>query len=605
MNSPANSGPDAKSDAKSAPKDPLQEALALHRAGKHDLAMQRYVAILERDPNNADALYYIAVLALQQGQIEEGIKVIRRGLEVGPERGRLHNLHGQAHLRLNQDQEALAAFDRAIACEPTFADAYGNRANLLADMDRREEALAAFDAALRVRPYNAEDICNRATVLADLGRLDEALAGYGQAIALMPDLPFAHFNRADLLLRQGRLGDALAGYDRAVAIEPRMAEAHSNRGVVLKELGRLEEARTAVEQALKLVPKSAEALVNRGNIAFEQGRLDEAQADYVRALELRPDLPSAQYARGLALMAQGDWAAGFPLYEARERIASAPFVAPPYPRWNGEPLKDERLVLLCEQGLGDAIQFCRFGPILAARGVDVTIVTSNQMRPLLSSLKGVTAVGPDDAPQPNGRALRWLALMSAPGVLGVRPDNVPGETPYLSAEPARMSRWANEIGPDGFRIGINWAPGPTRGAFGRRRAVPLSLFAPLAAIPGVRLISLQKGDAQDEIAKVDFASKIETFDTDPDPRADYFLDTAAAMTHLDLVVTCDTAVAHLAGALARPVFTALPFVADWRWLSGRDDCPWYPTMRLFRQTKAGEWSDAMARLAAAVEAMAR
>jgi tetratricopeptide (TPR) repeat protein len=534
---------------------------------------------------------------------DEGIKVIHRALEVGSETGRLLNLLGQAHLRLNQDEEALSAFGRAIACEPSFADAYGNRANLLADMGRRDEALADFDLALKLRPNNAEDICNRATVLADLGRIDEALAGYGHAILLMPGFPLPHFNRADLLLRQGRLVDALAGYDRAVALEPRMVEAHSNRGMVLKELGRIDEAKAAIETALKLAPKSAEAMINRGTIAFEEGCLDEALADFARALEIKPGLPTAEHARGLALMAKGDWTEGFPLYEAREKIPAAPFVAPPYPRWNGEPLSDERLVLLCEQGLGDAIQFCRFGPLLAARGMDVTVLTSDRMRPLLSTLQGVKVV--DVAPQPNGRPLRWLPLMSAPGVLGVRPDSIPGDVPYLAAEPERIERWRRELGPEGFKIGINWAPGPTHGWFGRRRALPLAAFAPLAATQGVRLISLQKGPAQDDAAAAPFASRIERYEHDPDPASDSFLDTAAIMTQLDLVVTCDTAVAHLAGALARPVFTALPYVADWRWLKDRDDSPWYPTMRLFRQSKAGDWSDVMARIAEAVKDMAR
>ena len=204
-------------EAQEARQKSLQEAMALQRDGKRDLAMQRYVAILAEDPTNQDALFCVALVALQEGQLAEGIKVIERALAVGPPQARMHNLMGQAYLRLNQDDDALKAFDRAIECEPGFADAYGNRANLLADMGRLDEAVAAFNRALEVRPDNAEDLCNRGTVLADLGRHGEALADYERALMLMPDLAPAHFNRADILLRLGRNAQALASYDQAIA----------------------------------------------------------------------------------------------------------------------------------------------------------------------------------------------------------------------------------------------------------------------------------------------------------------------------------------------------------------------------------------------------
>ena len=581
-------------------KQAIAEAMELQREGKLELAMQRYIGILERDPENVDALYQIALIALKGGQLDQGIKVIQRALDVGPPQARLHNLMGHAHLRLNQDEEALASFERAVACDPGFADAYGNAANVLADMGRLEEAVAAFDRALAVRPDNAEDICNRASVLADLGRLDEALAGYERALALMPDLAPAHYNRADILMNRGRLTEALASYDRAIALAPKMATAHSNRAVALKALGRLDEAKASVELALALDPNFTEAVVNRANVALEQGRFDDAQADYARALEAQPEHPSANFGRALACLNQGDWETGFRLFDYRERVKSPPYQPLPLPRWSGEPLAGERLVLLCEQGLGDMIQFARFAPLLAARGFDVTLMTIEAMRPLLSTLSGVAVAGIEPAPAGNGKPLRWLPLMSAPGVLGVRPENIPGDVPYLAAEPARIATWRERLGRDGFKIGINWDTGAARSLFAQLRAIPLTAFAPLAEIPGVRLISLQKGAPAAQIAQVAFRQRIEVLDTDPDPDANHFLDTAALMMGLDLIITCDTSVAHLAGALARPVFTALPLQADWRWLRERDDCPWYPTMRLFRQTRPRDWTDVFARIAAAV-----
>ncbi len=584
----------------------LQDALALHREGKRDLAMQRYIAILKDNPQNLDALFYVAVIATQEGQFAEGIKVAERALAIGPPQARLHNLVGQACLRLNRDDDALASFERAIACQPDFADAYGNRATLLGEMGRRDEALAAFDQALALRPNNPEDLCNKATVLADLGRLPEALATYDRAIARVPDFALAQFNRADVLRQLGRLTEALTAYERAIALQPKMVIAHSNRAATLKQLGRLDEALKGIEQALALDPNFGEALVNRGNIALERGDTDAANADFTRALEIDPERPEANFGRAMILLSQSDWENGFRLYDYREKLPTPPYVPLPYRRWEGEPLHGERLMLVCEQGLGDTINFCRFAPLLAARGADVTILTSQQMRPLLSTLAGVTVLAATNAPAPNGKPQCWLPLMSVPGALKLKPDAIPADVPYLTAEPERIDIWRRKLGEGGFKIGINWVSGAADNVFARRRDIPLTAFAPLAALPDVRLISLQKGDAARQIGQVQFRDRIEIVDADLDPNHNYFLDTAAVMTQLDLVVTCDTSVPHLAGALARPVFVALPRVADWRWMRDRDDCPWYPTMRLFRKGDAPDWNDVMARIAKAVtETMTR
>src|SRR5262245_61135049 len=234
--------------------DPVQEALALHRAGKHDLAMQRYVAILQTDPGNADALYYVAVLAIQEGQLAEGIKVIRRALDVGKPQARLYNLLGQVHLRQNDDEDALKAFGQSIETDPTFPDAYGNRGALLAEMRRFPEALTDLERAVALRPNNATDLCNHGGVLSDLDRLDDALKSLDRALAQMPKLAPALYNRAEVMSKLGRYPEALANYDQAIAIFPNNAGSHSNRAAVLKQLGRLDEARAAIEQALKIDP---------------------------------------------------------------------------------------------------------------------------------------------------------------------------------------------------------------------------------------------------------------------------------------------------------------------------------------------------------------
>ncbi len=521
----------------------LQQGVFHHRQGDLAQAMERYVEVLRNDPKHPDALYYVAVVACQEGQYQQGIELARRAVEFGPPQARVHNLLGQALYREGQRLEAIENFDRAIALDPNFADAHGNRANILVDAGFPDEALTSFDRALALNPASAADWLNRGALLQALGRHDEALASFDKAI--------------------------MCGAD--------VAEAHVNRGNALKDLGLMEAA--------------------RGGIAATG--FDEAAAAYDKALALDPKLDEAFLARGLLNLLRGDWAAGFRDYEHRDKVGEPTFVALPQPRWDGTSLKGARLVLVAEQGLGDTIQFCRFAPLLAARGFDVTILTRNAMAPLLSRLARVTVeTDYDKIAQDPG--VRWLPLLSVAGVLGITPDSVPADVPYLSAQPARVDAWRERLGHRGFKIGINWASGHSDKPHFKRRDIAIADFAPLADLPGVRLFSLQKGEAAAQVGHVPFGDKIATLDADAAADANFFVDTAAVMMNLDLVITCDTSVAHLAGALGRPVFTALPVVADWRWLVRRDDTPWYPTMRLVRQNATRQWPPVMARIVEAV-----
>ncbi|HEY1472834.1 MAG TPA: tetratricopeptide repeat-containing glycosyltransferase family protein [Pseudolabrys sp.] len=522
----------------------LQQGLIHHRQGQLDLAMARYVEVLRNDPQNPDALYYVAVVACQEEQFQQGVELARRAIEHGPPQARVHNLLGQALYRLGEPLEAIKNFDRAIALDGNFADAHGNRANILVDSGLPEEALKSFDRALALNPMSGPDWLNRGALLQELGRHE----------------------------------DALVSFDKAIVCGPGVAEAHVNRANALKDSGHLDAARALPEGP----------------------RFEEAAAAYSQAIALEPRMDEAYLGRGMLNLVRGDWPAGFADYEHREKVGKPTFVALPQPRWDGELRAGERLVLVGEQGLGDTIQFCRFAPVLAARGFDVTILTRKAMAPLLSSLKGVTIATEADQLAQDQRPLRWLPLLSVPGALGIRPDSVPAEVPYLAAEPARIAAWRARLGGAGFKIGINWASGHSDKAYFTRRDISLADFAGLVALPGVQLISLQKGAAAAQTGQVAFGEQIVTLDADPAADADFFLDTAAVMSNLDLIVTCDTSVAHLAGALARPVFTALPVVADWRWLIGRADSPWYPTMRLFRQGADRQWGPALARIVEAV-----
>ena len=462
--------------------NPLQEALALHRAGKHELAMQRYVAILQKEPANTDVLYYVAVLAIQEGQIDEGIKVINRALAVGKPQARIYNLLGQAHLRQNRDADAVAAFGKAIETDPAFADAYGNRGTLLAEMKRFPEALADLDTAVKLRPGNPTDLCNRAGVLLDLGRLDEALTGCDHALALMPNLAPALYNRAEIMSKLGRHAEALKNYDQAIAIFPDQPGRALQPRAVLKQMGRLDEARAAIERALALDPNSIEAITNRGNIAYEQGRLDDAVADYDRALKAQPELRRGGPRAGACRADAGRLGNRLPALRGSRQaeVAGLPGARPSALQRRGRARRAAAAALRARARRHDPVQ-----PVCAAArraGLRRHAARAGQPRRLLSTLEGVTIAGIEDAPPVNGQPTRWLPLMSAPGVLGVRPDNVPGAVPYLAAEPERVANRAAWLGGEGLRIGINWSIGAIPGWFGRQRDVPLAAFAPLAEI---------------------------------------------------------------------------------------------------------------------------
>lgn len=531
----------------------LQQGLFHHRQGDIPGAMERYSEVLGKDPKNTDALYYVAVIACQEGQFKQGVDLIKRALSFTAPQARMLNIMGQALDRLGQPLEAMKAIDQAIALDPNLAAAHGNRANILVDAGMPVEALASFNRALELDPNSIPDLLNRGALLATFGRYQ----------------------------------DALADYDKVAALDPSYPEVHANRAAVLKDLGQIE--------------------VHNG--AADSARFDEAMAAFDRAIKTEPRLHEAYLGRGMLKLARGDWPAGFADYEHRSGVGRPGFTPMAQPRWDGAPLNGERLVLLAEQGLGDTIQFCRFAPLFAAQGIDVTLLVKPAMAPLMRTLKGldgITIAGDVGEVEAEARPFRWLPLLSAPHILGTTLASLPGDTPYLSADPARVREWAGKLGPNPaakFRIGINWTSGHADMMLAARRDIPLAAFAPLAALPGVELISLQKGESAGQIATVPFGGTIKTIEADMDAEADFFLDTAAVMQNLDLVISCDTSVPHLAGSLARPVFIALPVKADWRWLLNRDDTPWYPTMRLFRQDGSRDWSPVLARIVDAVRHM--
>lgn len=575
----------------------VRQAMEQHRAGRLLDAEALYRRALERSPDDATALHYLGLLSQQMG----------RG-------------------------DALDLLRRSVAANPDSADFHSNLAIALGQLGRTDEAVAALDTAIRLRPDHAEAHNNRGVALDKLGRTDDAAAAFREAVRLKPDYADAHNNLAGVLRKQDRPDDALAHAERATKLAPRHAESHNNLGLVLRRLGRVPEAVAAFRRATDLRPGYVEAYSNLGSALNECGRSEDAVACLRKAIDLRPDYADAHWNLALALLAAGDFDRGWLEYEWRQHLREdygqrRNF---PQPAWNGAPVAGRTVLLLTEQGLGDTLQFVRYAPLVAARGARVILECQAPLRPILQTVPGVDRVIARGEPLP---AFDLHArLMSLPGAMGTRLDTVPADVPYVHADPVRVVEWEARLAaaaPGRFRVGIAWQ-GNKGYAGDRWRSIPLRHFAPLAAVPGVRLFSLQKGEGTEQItaaragrdaaavgpstdpAPAPAFEPFEPFDVfefvDPplDQIAGSFTDTAAVMADLDLVVTSDTSLAHLAGALGAPTWVALPHSADWRWLANRPDSPWYagnpwyPTMRLFRQPSPGDWAAVFARIADAL-----
>jgi tetratricopeptide (TPR) repeat protein len=424
-----------------------------------------------------------------------------------------------------------------------------------------------------------------------------ALPFYREAVRLKPDYFEAHNNLGVALNHLGQMEAAADSYRRAVELRPDFMDGHNNLGVLLSTQQRFAEAVTAYEKAIRLQPNFPKAHNNLGTALAALGRIEEALACYQQAIALDPEYVSPHLNRSLSWLLQGRFAEGWPEYEWRwkARVDALPNLT--QPRWDGGPLGGKTILLCAEQGLGDSLQFVRYAKLLQGMGARVMAAVPAAMVSLISRCPGVAEAVALGGALPYFDV--WAPMLSVPGLCRTDATTIPNEVPYLVPEPGRLERWRGEVTAlAGFKIGIGWQGNPKH-AKDRFRSLPLSAYAPLAAVPGVRLVSLQKGDGVQQLAELAGRFSVHSFGDRVDADA-AFEDTAAIMKHLDLVVTSDSALAHLAGGLGVPVWLATPFAPDWRWQLGRGDSTWYPSMRLFRQKAVGNWEEVLQRMAAAL-----
>ena len=469
---------------------------------------------------------------------------------------------------------------------------------------RYEEAEAAYRAAIEASPRDAALYFGLGIALWELGRYEEAERAQRAALALQPDSAEAHYELGNALNLQSRYEEAQAAFERAIALRPKLAEAHTNLARVLLELRRPEDAVARSRRALSLTPAHWPSHAVLGNGLRELGRLRDAETAFRRAIALAPanEVAMPKYNLGTLLLARGDFAEGWPLYECRlevkhrewlDGIDAAPSFA--FPRWQGEDAKGKRLLVWPEQGFGDAITFARFAPLLADRGVRVTLACRAPIKALLATVRGVEVV---DIAEPGRGFDSWTFIGSLPHHL--RSDSIPG-IPYLSAEPQRIASWRERVPQKGFRVGLVWKGRPDFRRDRYRSLSGFSLLKPLWDVADATFVGLQKGEDEALSPPAD-----QPF-LHLGPAIRDFADSAAIVSQLDLVITSDTAMAHLAGALGKPVWVLIPsYSRDWRWPAAGEHCRWYPgVMRLFHQGADGSWEKAVAAMRDALQVLIR
>ena len=631
----------------------LTLARAHHQAGRLREAGELYRLSLEQQPRRLDVIDALAEVLFRSGNPAGATELLQWAISIEPGSASAHANLGIALAAQRRFEEAIPHLHHALSLSPALPHIITNLAAALRNQGKLNEAIATYRQAIALAP-SSEGYYSLAGCLREAGQLDEALEAYRQAVHLRCDSFQASNGLATCLHLKGRFREAVAEYQRAIALRPDSSQAWNNVSLSLQELGRLEEAATAVRRAIELDPTSPEAFYNLGCVLLAQrnfdqsaaaselalklrpgyvearnnlaialeaagkteraiseyravlaarpdwpearlnygvalknsGRVDEAIAVYREVLQAAPSFEEARLNLGMALLLKGDFANGWREYESRRKTKRISGIRDfPQPRWFGEPLRGRRILLHAEQGLGDAIQLIRYAPLVQQAGGHVIVLCYSSLRRIAARQAGIDQLVTDFDPLPEFEL--HCPLLSLPGVMHTTLTTIPAAIPYLSCDDASMEKWRVRLSdqPTALKIGIVWAgnPGHTRDL---ERSIPLAAFAPLAELKNVRLFSLQKGERSADVRTppsglevVDYTAEL--YD---------FADTAALIANLDLVIAADTAVAHLAGALGKPVWVLLPVAPDWRWMLDREDSPWYPTMRLFRQTHWGDWS---------------
>ncbi|HVX60436.1 MAG TPA: tetratricopeptide repeat protein [Pirellulales bacterium] len=571
--------------------------LALRLGQRHEEAIDAFREALGLRPEHPKAKAMLRRSLRSLGRNEEMVEEYRRIAEKHRDSPAALHAFGLSLMEAKRHEEAVTALRDALAIDSRSFRLLNSLGLALAGCGRLDEAVATYQEALCIKPEFAEAHNNLGVTRSKQNRIDDAVAHYQEALRLRPDFAQAHSNLGGTLGNRGDFEAAERHQRRAIELRPGFAEAHCNLGAVLIQRCRFDEAEASLRRALELKPNFVEAHGNLGGALAGRGELAVAEEYYNQALSIDPDFPGARYNRSLVCLAQGRMDEGWRDYEFRFRCDEFKNRGKPGPLWDGAPLDGRTVLIHAEQGLGDTIQFVRYLLRVASCGGRVLFECQHPIVPLMAGFVGLPRDTVEIVAQGKLPAYDLQApLLSLPHIFRTTLETVPCDVPYLAPDAALAERWHDELAATSeLKVGIAWQGNPKH-RNDARRSIPLATFEPLARLEGVRLFSLQKNHGREQLDQVSFRDRI----TNLAPRLESFVDTAAVIANLDLVICCDTSLGHLTGALRRPVWMAITHSPDWRWLLEREDSPWYPTLRLFRQRQAGDWPEVFERIALAL-----
>ena len=546
------------------PNTLLEQAVLFRNAGNWAKAAANYRQLIKQFPKHAQLLSDLGTIELHRGNLEEGVRLLGTSLEIEPNNPMALSNRSMGLKNLNRLEEAVVCADRAVALQPGWADAHNSRG----------------------------------TVLHDLLRFDAAIESFDRAIKLQPDHAAAHSNRGLALHKQKRFEDAIESFNRAIRLQPQVAFLYNNRALSLQEIGRFEDALASYDRALTLNPDYPDALCNRGVLLASMRRFDEANSSYDRAIKLQKNYALANWNKALLELTAGNFKNGLELFEWRWRCVQKGLGRNfKRPLWlGGKSIANKTLLVHMEQGLGDYIQVCRYIPMLAEKGAKVVLEVPSPLASLVSTLKGDFKMVREGQPLPAFDV--FCPIMSLPLAFKTTATSIPAPVPYLFADVEKQRDWHMRLGEKTRpRIGLAWSGNATH-INDRNRSIPFRLLAPLLKLP-VDFHVLQKEIRANDAADIPHHMNIHQHQGELND----FSDTAALLQEMDLMITVDTSVAHLAGAMGKKTWILLPYVPDYRWMMDRADSPWYPTATLFRQSAIGDWPAVIAEVAARLRSL--
>jgi tetratricopeptide (TPR) repeat protein len=578
----------------------LASAVALRRENRGAEAETALRSVLRHLPAHAPALHLLGVLALERNAASEALAHFDAALFGAPKLAALHYNRGNALSALGRMGDAAKAYGEALALEPTLGEAHFNRGNAARAMGRFDAAERDWLEAARLRPTLVEAPLRLGALYADQQRWDQSEASYARVLELDPGNAAAWNRRGIALHQQRRIAEAQACYERALALDGERAEVWNNLGNAMHDLRRTDAARDCYLRAIAIDPAAAEPVDNLGMLAQEAGDLGRARDNYTRAMALAPQLAEPVRRMASLDLLEGRLAEGWAHYERSQAIALRGTPPPSIPWWQGEDLRGKSILLSEPNGIGDTLQFFRFVPRLLDAGVRVSFLGPPAVFPLLSGFADRVRFVTDAT---DGKHDVQALLWSLPHYLGIHDEQaLRMDAPYLHADATRTARWAHLVEPGALNVGISWQGNPDR-KIDAGRSIPLAAFAPLARVPGVRLVSLQRGHGVEQLAALPDGMQVVDPGAGFDAGPEAFADTAALLPSLDLVVSADTALVHVAGGLGHPAWLVLNRAPDWRWQLGREDSPWYPSVRIFRQQRLDDWDGVLAQVAQAAAAL--